>query len=142
MELLDRIFQIVFARYRRRVGDSNLDSTWRRASNKVTGYLVFPLASISVVATLATYAVFRTGTGADHKQWSRIISIGTVLAVGVLLDRRFQKYRIAPPVLTATETRQEARLFLIYRVAAIATLLSMGLIGLLVQGDDPLIKGF
>src|ERR1700691_4277094 len=57
MEMLDKVFQILFARTRRQMGDSNLEWAWRSASNKVAGYLALPFRAGAVV--LAAGAVVR-----------------------------------------------------------------------------------
>ena len=44
----------------------------------------------------------------------------TARALAVLLDRRFRKYRIAPPRLAAEESRSEARLLFRFRAICVA----------------------
>jgi hypothetical protein len=73
MATLDRVFQVVFARYRRKASGPNLDSAWRRAANRVSGYVVLPVASVTFVLVMAAHLftnsryIYRTQThGSNH----------------------------------------------------------------------------
>jgi hypothetical protein len=129
METLDRVFQLVFARFRRKLGDSNFESAWRRATNRVSGYLVLPIAAGVVVLVLVMYAVIGTGTPVEHKRLGQIIAVVAGVVVSYLLDRRFRKYLLAPPALPPVEARIDTQLVFWFRVIAVALFVLTCLVG-------------
>jgi len=104
METLDRVFEAVFARWRRKLGDSNLESAWRRASNKVSAYLLFPIAAATVVLMAVVYSFMGTGTFVEQKKLAQIVGVVVWIAISILLDRRFKKYLLIPPRLAPDES--------------------------------------
>ena len=89
METLDAVFLVVFARYRRKVGDSKLTSAWVRASYTVSAYVSWPVAAATLVLVMITYTVSRTGTPMDHRRLGQITAVMMWLVIAFLLDRRF-----------------------------------------------------
>jgi len=136
MTLLDRLFLVVFARYRRRMGASNDEAAWRRASNSVTLFFVFPVA-VGVLG-LATLSYWWTGLGshAEHRKWAQIVAGAVGLGLALLLDRRFQRYRSAPPLLGSEESRSDCRLVLTFRVLSIGLVVVIWIIGVLIRKSE------
>lgn len=121
MGLIDRVFVVVFARYRRKTGDSDLESAWRTASFRVSGYLVLPIAALTVLSTLAIYSLKRLGEPID-RQGTLLTQVAAVvigLLVTVLLDKRFKKYLLNLPELSTDESRAEKLLIVKFRVIAV-----------------------
>jgi hypothetical protein len=121
MEEIDRVFEVTFARWRRKLGDSNLESAWRRASNSISGLILFPTAAIVIPLALSVMAMM-------HRSYSPVVK-GTIQIVGVmiwflvsfLLDRRFRKFLIRPPQLDSEESFVDKRLLMRFRVTCIGS---------------------
>jgi len=131
MEIIDKVFLVVFARYRRKVGDSDVSAAWRGASNKVTGFLVLPVAAFMVLIALTFYWI--RGIEAPIDQHDKFVTqVGAVvigLAIIALLERRFKKYLLSPPALTSEESRDERMLVIWFRAIAISSFVLVCLIG-------------
>ncbi|HEX5323708.1 MAG TPA: hypothetical protein VFW40_07975 [Capsulimonadaceae bacterium] len=134
MDILDRVFRVVFARYRRKMGDRGLESAWRSASNEVCGYLALPVAALALVMMAAAYSLVMTGTHPEHKRWGQIAAGVTGVAVALLLDRRFRKYLTAPPHLDAEESNADARFLFCFRAISIGTFAVTCLVGFYLRG--------
>ena len=119
LNLLDRVFEVVFARYRRALGDSNVSSAWRRASNKVSAYVAWPVLATVGTLTIAIYSMAGIGTPTEHKGTGQVIAVIAGIATAMLLDRRFRKYLMKPPVLATEESNSEARLVFWFHACAI-----------------------
>ena len=119
MQMLDKVFQIVFARFRRRLGDSRVEFAWRRASTTVSGYLVLPIAAVAAILVAIGYAATGAGTHAEHGRTGQFLAMGTTVLVAVLLDRRFRRFLLVIPLLTPEESREDARCLFRFRVATI-----------------------
>jgi hypothetical protein len=130
---IDNVFEVIFARYRRKMGDSNLESAWRRASNRVSGYLVLPVATATLVLIVVVYSFLGTGTPAEHKQTGEIIAGIAGVVIAYLLDRRFRKYLSVPPVLASLEARTDTHLVLWFRVIAVGIFALTCLVGFLLH---------
>jgi hypothetical protein len=129
LRVLDATFEVVFARFRRKLGDSNLQLAWRRASNTVSGYLVLPIAALVTVAVAVVHAVTGGGTHIDHRFSSQIIAIVMVLVTAILLDRRFRKFLDPVPVLVAHESAEDGRRLLWFRISTVGLFLAICAIG-------------
>lgn len=129
MEILDRVFQVVFARYRRKLGDSNLESAWRRATNRVSGYLVLPIAATAGALALIMHAFTGAGTPAEHKRLIQMITVVVGVVVFYLLDQRFRKYLPIPPTLPSVEARADTQLIFWFRVIAVGIFAVTCLVG-------------
>lgn len=117
-DTLDRVFLIVFARYRRKLGSVNVESAWLQASNKVSGYLVLPLGAAIVVAAVLIYATTRTGTLGEHKKACALISAVAAVLAALALQRRFKKYLSHPPPLAPQESRPDQQYVFWFRFIA------------------------
>lgn len=91
LEVLDRVFLVVFARYRRKSGDHNIGSMWRLASNKVCGYLALGIIALVGIGLVPVYALIEFGTRKEHRLWGQVVAIVAALLVGFWLDHRFKK---------------------------------------------------
>lgn len=119
MRLLDQIFILVFARYRRKLGDLNIESAWRQATNRVCGYFVFPVAAVTLVLIVVAYSFMGTGTSGEQKQTGQIAAGVAVVVLFYLLDRRFRKYLSLPPTLSSLEGASDARVLLWVRLVSV-----------------------
>jgi hypothetical protein len=133
MEILERVFQILFARMRRKMGDSNLERAWRSASNKVAGYLALPLSAGTAVLIVVVYAISGEGTRIEHRHWAQLAAVTAAVLVIVLLNRRFRKYLSIPPLLPIAESHADARLLFWFRAISYGSVALTCLIGLLLH---------
>ena len=120
MGMLDRVFLVVFARYRRKKGDSSLESAWHVASYKVSAYISWPIAAITLVFVVVAYTLVRAGSPIDHKRFGQILAVAAWLIAAFLLDRRFRKYLADPPALSPEESRIEKQLVLRFQALSFA----------------------
>jgi hypothetical protein len=118
MNMLDRVFLVFFARWRRKKGSCNLESAWFNASYRVSTYISWPLAAAALILVALAYAVFGTGSPTDHKHTGQIIGVIAWLVAGFLLDRRFKKFLNDPPALTHEESASDKQL--VFRFRAIS----------------------
>lgn len=132
METLDRVFQVVFARYRRKAG-INIESAWRRAANRVSGYVVFPVASVTFVLVMAAFLLTNSGTPVEHKRTGQIIGGLAVGLVAYLMDWRFRKYLSTPQALPSSEARKDTQLYLWFRIVAVGIFILTFLLGFLLH---------
>ena len=119
MELLDRVFQVIFARCRRKVGDTNLQLAWSRANNKLGGYLIFPVVAASLLLIVVLSFLIHPRTAAEPKQWGSILAVIVWIVATIFLSRRFRKYLSAPPTLLSDESPGETRILFWFRVGII-----------------------
>jgi hypothetical protein len=133
MEILERVFQILFARMRRKMGDPNLEAAWRSASNKVAGYLVLPLSAGTAVINVVVYAISGRGTRIEHRHWAQFVGVTAAVLIIVLLNRRFRKYLLIPPALPVAESHADARLIFWFRTISFGSVALTCLIGLLLH---------
>ena len=108
------ILDCVFARYRRK--DSNFESAWRRATNRVSGYLALPVAAATLVLIAVIYSFMRTGIPIEHKRTGQIFAGVTGVLIFYVLDRRFRQYLSGPPALPSFEARSDTQLVLWFRL--------------------------
>lgn len=133
LEVLDKVFEILFARMRRKTGNSNLERAWHSASNRVAGYLALPFGAATVVLAVVIYAVSGEGTRIEHRHWGQFIAWAVGVLVIVLLNRRFKKYLSAAPALPATESRADTRLVFWFRTISLGSFALTCLIGLVLH---------
>jgi hypothetical protein len=133
MEILDRVFEILFARMRRKTGDSNLERAWRGANNRVAGYLALPFGAGAVVLVVVIYAVSGEGTRVEHRHWGQVIAWMAGVLVILLLNRRFRKYLSIPPILSVAESHADTRLVFWFRAISVGLFALTCLIGLLLH---------
>ena len=115
MAILDRVFLIVFARYRREKKGSNLESAWYAANYKVSMYVTWPIAAAAVVLIAIIYSLVSLGTQADHKKMAQIVAVIAWVVAAVSLDRRFRKYLYDPPPLIPEESISDRQLVFRFR---------------------------
>jgi hypothetical protein len=133
MGMLDRVFEVIFARYRRDLGDSNIESAWRRTSNKVSAYVAWPVVAVSAALTVMTYSLLGIGSPIEHKRSVQLIAVFAGLAVAVMLDRRFRKYLATPPPLASEESHIEAQFALWFHASAIGSFILTCCVGFLLH---------
>jgi len=133
MEMLDKVFEILFARMRRKMGDSNLEQAWRRAGNRVAGYLALPFGAAAVVLVVVIYAVSGEDTRIEHRHWGQVIAWIAGMLLFLLLNRRFRRYLSIPPVLPVAESHADARLVFWFRAISFGSFALACLIGLLLH---------
>jgi hypothetical protein len=121
MNEIDRVFEVTFARWRRKLGDSNLESAWRRASNSISGLILFPTAAIVIPLSLFVMAMMQRGYSPAVKRTIQIVGVLVWFFVSFLLDRRFRKFLISPPRLDSEESLVDKRLIMRFRVTCIGS---------------------
>jgi hypothetical protein len=131
--VLDRVFDIVFARYRRKMGDSDSIAPWRLARNTVSGYVATAFTGVTALLVLVIGSAFGLGSKADHKHWAQITGVLTWVLVAIWLNRRFQPVLIRPALLTPHESRHEKWLVFRFRAICIALLVCVGLLAFLLR---------
>ena len=143
METLDKVFLVVFARCRRKLGNSNVESAWRRASNRVSAYIAWPVvASVAFLAVLV-YSFTQTGSPIAHKRTVQIVAVIAGILASLLLDRRFRKYLSNPPPLASEESHSERRLVFRFHAISIAVFVLTCLVGFLLhRAGFHFIQGF
>jgi hypothetical protein len=109
MDTFDRVFQILFARFRRRYGDSQIQFAWRRAGYTMTIYTTFAVSACVAISVIYGCSLLKIGTPAEHRKFGGIAAGVVVLLVSFLFDGRFRKYLSSPPLLSSQETEGEAR---------------------------------
>jgi hypothetical protein len=129
VRLLDRLFVVVFARYRRK--DSNLESAWLRAANRVSGYLVLPVAAATLVLIAIVYSFMQTGTPIEHKRTGQIFTGVAGVLIFYMLNRRFRQYLSVPPALPSLETRTDTQLVFWFRLISVGIFILACLTGFL-----------
>jgi hypothetical protein len=129
VRLLDQLFVVVFARYRRK--DSNLESAWLRAANRVSGYLVLPVAAATLVLIAIIYPLMQTGTPIEHKRTGQIVTAVAGVLIFYMLNRRFRQYLSVPPALPCLETRTDTQLVFWFRAISVGIFILACLIGFL-----------
>jgi cytochrome b561 len=143
METLDKVFLVVFARCRRKLGNSNVESAWRRASNGVSAYVAWPVVAGVIVLAVLVYSFMQTGSHVTHKRTVQIVGVIAGILTALLLDRRFRKYLSNPPPLASEESRSERRLVFRFRAISIAVFILTCLIGFLLhRAGFHFIQGF
>ena len=90
MEEIDRVFEVTFARWRRKLGDSNLESAWRRASNSFSSLILFPTAAIVLPLALFGMAMMHRGYSPAVKRTIQMVGVLVWFLVSFLFDRRFR----------------------------------------------------
>jgi hypothetical protein len=120
MKSIDRIFEIIFARFRRQLGEAHLDFAWRRASSAVSGLLVLPIAAAMLLLTIIVYGVTRAGTAAQRTHVGELFAAITVLLVFALLKVRLKKYLSHPPPLPEAESADDRRYVFWFHTSVVA----------------------
>lgn len=143
MEILDKVFEVLFARFRREMGEANLESAWRRASFRVSTFVGWPLAVTLVMLMAVFYAVVAVGSPPEHKRWGQLIAGVLGVLLSLRLDRRFRKYLAAPPKLSAEESPLERRLVFWFRTTCYAVFGLVCLVGFLLRENGvQVLQGF
>ena len=136
MKTLDTVFLILFARYRRKIGESNLEQAWRRARHSVVTYLVFPIASAAVALTTIAFALGVKGRHSDLKWWTQIVAIVVGVTCSQILYQRFNKYLAAVPNVTYEETQEEQQILYWFRGICIAVFVATCLLAFLLSNSN------
>lgn len=122
-EVVDRIFLVVFGRYRRRLGDANLRWAWVRALGAVAGFLILPTAVLAFAIIISTYVLNGSGSPADHMRWGKLVTIVIWLGLAFTLQARFTRYLQNPPPLVRIESSKDRRALWMFRGACIGIFL-------------------
>lgn len=109
MDILDKVFLLILARFRREYGDPQIEFAWRRARYRMTIYTSWAVAACVAIFVIGGYSLLKIGTSAEHGKLGGIAAGITGLVTYVLLGRRFKKYLMSPPSLSPIETNEEAR---------------------------------
>jgi hypothetical protein len=131
--VLDRVFDIMFARYRRKMGDSDIIAPWRLARNTVAGYVASAFTGLTVVLVLVVGSSAGIGAKADHRHWAQITAVLTWIIVATWLNRRFQSVLIRPALLAPNESHEEKYLVFKFRAICIVLLFAVAVLGFLLR---------
>ena len=143
MEILDKVFAVLFARFRRQMGDANLEAAWRRASLRVSASVGWPMAATLVMVMAVFYAVAAVGSPPEHKRWGQLIAGAIGVLIAMRLERRFRPYLADPPALSAEESSSEARLVFWFRAVCYSVFGGICLIGFLLhESGVRVLQGF
>jgi hypothetical protein len=132
--MFDRVFQIIFARFRRQYGDSNLEFAWRRATTTVSGYLVLPIAGAVIVVVMLIYALTGAGTIAQHLEYGQVVGVILWLCSFALLRRRLKRFLSRPRVLIQEEALSDARYVFWFRIGTAALFALACVVGSILHG--------
>jgi hypothetical protein len=120
MGVIDEVFKIVFARYRRRFGEAQRGAAWSRACYELTGYLSWSVGGATFLGLFVVANVIPRELPFDHRRWGMILAGAAILGLGLSLNRRFAPYREQPPVLAAAELPLERWLVWRFRALSLA----------------------
>ena len=133
LDTLDKVFEVVFARFRRKMGDRNLEAAWRRASIRVLTYVGWAMAAVLIVLLAVFFTYFAVDVPPEHKRWGQMLAAAVGVLISILLDRRFTKYLAAPPQLSQQESSIDALLVLRFRAACYAVFAIVCVVGFLLH---------
>jgi len=121
VKIVDKMLRILFARYRRKLGDSNIGSAHFQANNKLAAYLGFLIVAFEIVLLAIIYVPFVKGSAFDSR--GTIISAMTIIYIVVtcLLMRGSSVLVRNPPRLTESETLSEARYAFWFRALSLGS---------------------
>lgn len=131
MNILDRVFELNFARFRRKLGDDAAYSAWRRASLGVTTYVAAVISACISLVFILSYALMHRGTPTEHRRGVVIVGIVVYLGISMLLEQRFKKYLTILPKLIPNESDTETRHIFLFRAVSVGIFLFICLIGYL-----------
>ena len=141
MNTLDRVFLVVFARCLRKKGRSNWESAWFCASYRVSSYITWPVAAGALVSVALAYALFGSGSPAEHKHAGQLVAVIAWITVSFLLDRRFRRFRDHPPTLTQEESTSDHQLVFRFRLLSFGVFALTCLVGFFLRRAQ-LLQGF
>jgi hypothetical protein len=118
------LFQILFARYRRKLGDSNLEAAWYRASNDLAMYIGSPILALEFAVFVLLYVPLIKGSALDSRPLILMIGAAVFFACAYSLGRGFRKYLNDLPKLEASESASNSHFISQFRAV------SLGLFGL------------
>lgn len=116
LDALDTFFILLFARYRRRLGDAQIETAWRRACSDVWWARALVSCSLVVVGIFVLYALTGMGTPKEHQQWVLYGGIGGYVVTIATLRRRFRKFLVEVPQIRATELVSDTRYVRLFRI--------------------------
>lgn len=129
--IVDRIFVVVFARYRRKMGDGAISIAWNKARSNLLGYLIFPIVALTSVLVLVLYYVngLRLPLDKQDRLIAQIVVGVVVLGLNVFLKRRYRSYLAMPPSLSPREPPNDSRVLLLFRAGSVGFFLAICLLG-------------
>lgn len=107
----DRAFLIFFSRYRRENGDRSIEAARRKASNRISAFLLLP--SVGLVGVVALLAYVLTGVSPPLGSTNKLIVQAGAVFLGLYvianLERRFRRFLVSPPHLPKVESQEDKR---------------------------------
>lgn len=131
--MIDRVFQTIFARFRRELGDSHMEFAWRRAASTVSGMLVLPVAAIAIVLIIVLYAFTHAGSPSYRTHVGELFGVAGVVGTFAFLHIHFKKFLVLPPMLPEMESPADRSRVLWFRVLSIGVFVVVCLIGLVLR---------
>jgi hypothetical protein len=141
MKIVDRLFEIIFSRYRRKLGESNIESAWYQASNRVTAYISSPILAVEFLILVVVYFPVIRGTVLDSRSALLLTGTGIFLIASFIVGRGFRRFLTNPPSLVSEETRSDTRFVFIFRAVSFGTIGAVCLVAFaLHKGGFPAIR--
>jgi hypothetical protein len=131
VEILDKVLEVVFARYRRRLGDGEVDAAWRSASNTVVAYASWAVVAAACLGLILISSLLRLSI--LQKRSFQVVAVIAGLTAAFMLERRFRKYLLAPNTLVPAESPADTRLVREFRLLSFGFFGATCLIGFLLH---------
>lgn len=143
LDALDTFFILLFARYRRRVGDAQIQTAWRRACSDVWWASALAIGGMVFIGIWIWYALTRMGTPHDHREWAVYGGVGAYIIFMTLLKRRFRKFLVDVPQMPTIESASDARYIRLSRFVLNAIAVAIGVAVWILQRQHlAVLKGF
>jgi len=115
MNAIDRVFVVVFDRYRRGRRTRDISQNWRAAEYEVGIFLTLPLVVFggAIFFLLQSYLWPLVSPRRWHLQLF-VVFLG--LAMFLILEKRFSKFQIAPPPLESVESTADRQVIWRFRL--------------------------
>jgi len=109
VDILDKFFQLMFARFRRKIGDSQIDFAWTRASYRTTIFTAIPVCGCAALIAIGCYSLLKIDSPEEQKKIVGVAAGSAILLTSFFLDRRFKKFLTSPPPVQLQESDAETR---------------------------------
>jgi hypothetical protein len=131
MNTVDEVFKVLYARFRRRYGETRRKTAWDLATYRLISYLAWGVAGAVGVVMIVTGAFIPAGSPAEHRRWGMYLAGCVAVVVIISIHRHLKPYLDQPPVLTATESKAETWLVRRFRALSFGFFALAAAIGLL-----------
>jgi len=123
MSIFDDVFVIVFARFRRQLGEQQIDEAWRRANLRFFGYIFWALSSFLTIFEIAIFSLIKIVSPDVEKK----VVVISVVIIGLLasqaFSKRFKKYLSTLPRLSSSELPSETKYVRLFQAISVGIFL-------------------